>query len=165
MIIIQEPELKLPKTRAGIREIDLYDNVLEILPEYKDPETFVFFPEGLPRKGQLERGLKQYQKKNGITSTAHQLRHSYASMLHTANVDVKNAQHLLGHSSIIVTQDVYTKIEEQARADTRNQVNRFVQERLNRKEKSCPYCGSRYTQAEDGHTFRFCPDCGQKFEN
>ena len=161
----QEPELKLPKTKAGIREIDLYDNVLEILPEYKDKETFVFFPEGLPRKGALERGLKKYQKDNGITSTAHQLRHSYASMLHTAKVDVKNAQHLLGHSSVIVTEDIYTKIEAQNKAEVRNQVNRFVMDRLGEKQKCCPECGSRYISAEDGHVFSFCPDCRAKLES
>ena len=160
----QAPVLKVPKTKAGFREIDLYDNVLEILPKYDNPETYVFFPDGLPRKGQLERGLKKFQKTIGITSTAHQLRKSYASMLHTAGVDVKDAQHLLGHSSIVVTQDVYTSIEEQARANTRNQVNKYVQEKLNIKEKSCRHCGSKYTQAEDGHVFLFCPDCGQKFE-
>lgn len=157
----QAPIIKLPKTKAGIRDVDLYDNVLEILPKYEDPETYVFFPDGLPRKGQLERGLKNYQKENGISSTAHQLRHSYASMLHTANVDAKNAQHLLGHSSILVTEDIYTKIEAQNRADVRNQMNHFVLDRLNWKEKCCPYCGSKYTQAEDGHAFRYCPDCGQ----
>ena len=43
------PQIKnSPKTAAGVRDVDLYDNVLAILPEYDDPETFVFFPDGLP---------------------------------------------------------------------------------------------------------------------
>ena len=51
-----------PKTEAGEREIDLYDNVLEILPKYNDPETYVFFPDGLPTKYQLEKALRTYQR-------------------------------------------------------------------------------------------------------
>lgn len=158
----QTPIIKTPKTKAGVREVDLYDNVLEILPKCDDPEAYVFFPDGLPSKGALERGLKKYQKANGLSSTAHQLRHSYASMLHTAKVDVKNAQHLLGHSSIVVTEDVYTQIEAANRAEVRDQVNRFVLERLNQKEKCCQNCGSTYTRASDGHPFKYCPDCGKE---
>lgn len=158
----QTPELKLPKTKAGIREVDLYDNVLEILPEYSDPEAFVFFPEGLPRKGQLERGLRNYQKAHGINSTAHQLRHSYASMLHSAHVGAKDAQHLLGHSSILVTEDIYTSLEAEHKAEIREHVNQYVMDRLGEKRKCCPKCGSKYVQADDGHEFIFCPDCGAK---
>ena len=158
----QDPVLKLPKTKAGIREVDLYDNVLEILPEYDDPETFVFFPEGLPRKGRLERGLKLFQKTHRINATAHQLRHSYASMLHSAHVDAKDAQHLLGHSSIIVTEDIYTSLESEHKAEIREHMNQYVMNRIGEKTKCCPHCGSTYLKSSDGHIFKYCPDCGQK---
>ena len=158
----QTPVLKKPKTRAGIREVDLYDNVLQVLPEYKDPETYIFFPDGLPGKGELERGLKKYQKDHGISSTAHQLRHTYASMLHSANVSAKDAQHLLGHSSIIVTEDSYTSLEAEHKAELREKINQYVMDRLGEKRKSCQECGSRYVQSEDGTEFRFCPMCGAK---
>ena len=161
----QDPILKFPKTKAGVREVDLYDNVLEILPQYDDDEIFVFFPEGLPRKGQLERGLKKYQTDHGLSSTAHQLRHSYASMLHSAHVDAKDAQHLLGHSSIVVTEDIYTSLETAHKAEIREQVNQYVMDRLGEKKKCCPKCGSTYVKSEDGHEFAFCPDCGSKLSN
>lgn len=159
----RKPQLKLPKSEAGFREIDLYDNVLEILPEYEDPETYVFFPDGLPTKTYLEAGLKKYQEENGIRATAHQLRHSYASMLHSAGIDVKDAQHLLGHSTIAMTQDVYTEIEKAHGSEIRETVNAFIQDRkLNKEKKTCPECGSRYVKAPDGHVFTYCPDCGEK---
>lgn len=159
----RKPQLKLPKSESGIREIDLYDNVLEILPEYDDPETFVFFPGGLPTKTALESGLKKYQEDNGIEATAHQLRHSYASMLHSAGVDAKDAQHLLGHSTISMTQDVYTEIEKAHSSQIRDTVNNYIREKkLCKEKKACPNCGSEYLQAPDGHEFSFCPDCGQK---
>ena len=159
----RKPQLKLPKSEAGFREIDLYDNVLEILPKYEDPETYVFFPDGLPTKTYLEAGLKKYQEENGIRATAHQLRHSYASMLHSAGIDVKDAQHLLGHSTIAMTQDVYTEIEKAHGSEIRETVNAFIQDRkLNKEKKTCPECGSRYVKAPDGHAFTYCPDCGKK---
>lgn len=43
-------------------------------------------------------------------ATPHQLRHAYATMLHEAGMDAKDAQYILGHSSITVTEDIYTHI-------------------------------------------------------
>lgn len=39
--------------------------------------------------------------------TAHQLRHSYATILYDADVDVKTAQKLLGHADFSVTMKIY----------------------------------------------------------
>ena len=50
--------------------------------------------------------------------TAHMLRHTYATMLFDAGVDVKSAQRFLGHTDIEVTLSIYTHLtkfkEEQA---------------------------------------------------
>lgn len=154
-----------PKTEAGIREIDLYDNVLEILPEYKNPETFIFFPDGLPRRSRLQRIQKKFQKDIGISSTAHQLRHTYAGIMHSAEIDVKDTQARLGHANISVTQDIYTEIEKAHNEKVRNKANDFIlSQRLGRDKKKCPKCGSTYICFEDGHVCIFCPDCGQKLE-
>ena len=51
-----------------------------------------------------------YIKKLGIHFTAHQLRHTYASMLYAAGVDVKSASELLGHSNIEITMKIYTHL-------------------------------------------------------
>ena len=42
--------------------------------------------------------------------TAHRLRHSYATMLYDADVDVKTAQKLLGHADFSVTMKIYTHL-------------------------------------------------------
>ena len=44
---------------------------------------------------------------------AHDLRHTYASMLYDAGVDLKTAQKLLGHSTPDVTMKIYTHLSEQ----------------------------------------------------
>ena len=83
-------------------------------------------------------------------------------MLHSAHVGAKDAQHLLGHSSILVTEDIYTSLEAEHKAEIREHVNQYVMDRLGEKRKCCPKCGSKYVQADDGHEFIFCPDCGAK---
>lgn len=163
----QKPEVKeKPKTEAGDREIDLYDNVIEILPHYDDPDTYIFFPDGLPTKYRWEKAMRVFRKENGITATAHRLRHTYAGIMHSAEVDVKDAQARLGHASIIMTQDVYTEIERQHNSKVRDKVNAYImEERLKAAVVSCPSCGSLYTKAPDGHVFTYCPDCGKKFKS
>lgn len=152
-----------PKSAAGNRDVDLYDNVLEILPEYKDPETFIFFPDGLPHKSRLQRMQKKFREELGISATAHQLRHTYAGIMHSAEIDVKDTQARMGHANISVTQDIYTEIEKAHNEKARNKANEFIlSERLKRGKKACPRCGSTYLRAEDGHVFTFCPDCGER---
>lgn len=131
----RKPILKLPKTDAGTRVVDLYDNVLEILPEYDDPETFVFFPEGLPTKTHLEAGLREYQQSHGIESTSHQLRHAYASIGHSAGIDAKDMQHRLGHSTIAMTQDIYTDLEDAYNTEVREKMNEYIKDRINGKKR------------------------------
>lgn len=152
-----------PKTDAGIREIDLYDNVLEILPEYSEPETYIFFPDGLPHRSALQKKLVKLRKDLGMTSTAHQFRHTYAGIMHSAEIDVKDASARMGHANVAITQDIYTEIEKQHNEKIRNKANDYIMnERLGRNKKCCPKCGSTYTRAEDGHEFSYCPDCGKK---
>lgn len=55
---------------------------------------------------------------------AHQLRHTYATMLYDAGVDMKSAQKFLGHSDIQVTLKIYTHLsdeKEQVAVDALNQ--------------------------------------------
>ena len=157
------PEIKnKPKTDAGIREVDLYDNVLAILPEYDDPETFVFFPDGLPHKSALQKQQKKFRESIGISSTAHQWRHTYAGIMHSAELDVKDTQARMGHANIAMTQDIYTEIERAHNEKSRNKANRYIMEQRLGEKKKCSHCGSTYLSAEDGHAFTFCPDCGER---
>ena len=45
--------------------------------------------------------------------TPHMLRHTYASMLYDAGVDVKSAQRFMGHANIEITLRVYTHLSQQ----------------------------------------------------
>lgn len=160
----QKPVVKpRTKTEAGMREVDLYDNVIDILPTYSDPNTYIFFPDGLPTKYQWEKALRTFEKENNFSSTPHQYRHTYAGIMHSAEVSPKDTMSRMGHSSIKITEDIYTEIEKQHNEKVRNKANKYImEERLNKKSGACHHCGSEYTVADDGHKFTFCPDCGSK---
>lgn len=121
------PQIKdCPKTEAGVRDVILPQNVLDTLPKYNDPETYIFFPKGLPREREFQVAIDTFREEAGVKCTLHQLRHSYATMLHSAGVDVKDAQYLMGHSSIVVTQDIYTEIDKNAKDSTRKLIENHV---------------------------------------
>lgn len=124
------PQIKdSPKTEAGVRDVILPQNVLDNLPKYNNPNTYVFFPKGLPREREFQVAIDDFRKEAGIKCTLHQLRHSYATMLHSAGVDVKDAQYLLGHSSIVVTQDIYTALDKDAKSKVALQISEYAQKK------------------------------------
>lgn len=121
-----KPTIKEPKTEKGIRTVPLLDNVAEVLPHYEDSETYIFFPAGLPTRKVLENGVKKFYEQNDIDSTAHQFRHSFASMLHDAEIDAKDAQAILGHAQISTTMDIYTHLDNRRKTKVGNKLNAYV---------------------------------------
>lgn len=70
----------------------------------------------------------RYKKLSGVQISPHELRHAYATTLYDAGIDVKAAQELLGHSTVAMTQDIYTHISQQRREDTRRKLNAQINE-------------------------------------
>lgn len=58
--------------------------------------------------------------------TAHQLRHTYATLLYDAGVDTKSAQKLMGHASIEMTLKIYTHLSQRKKADSIGKLNEFL---------------------------------------
>lgn len=124
-IIFESNEPRLvhrTKTEAGKRKVPLLDILADQIPRNKKGQLF----KNTLRTFKTE--WAHYCKRLGIDVTPHQFRHAYATMLYDAGVDVKSAQKLLGHSSIKMTQDVYTHIKEsRLKSDTRNILNNHIQ--------------------------------------
>ena len=60
------------------------------------------------------------------TFTPYCLRHTYATDLMRAGVDIRTAQYLMGHSSIKMTADVYTHVDTDAVRDAKNKLDTFT---------------------------------------
>jgi len=60
------------------------------------------------------------------TFTPHQLRHTYATLLYEAGVDVLTAQKLLGHASPSTTLNIYTHLREKHKAAEISKLNSYL---------------------------------------
>ena len=74
---------------------------------------------------------KTYIRTLGFTFTAHQLRHTYASMLYRSGVDVKSASELLGHSKVEITMNIYTHLMEETRIISIDKCDDFLENFFN----------------------------------
>lgn len=120
------PHIKTPKTAAGVRTVPLLQPLRDVLPPPGDPCDFLFSYDGgaSPLTNRNYQTLwSRYVAATGITCTAHQLRHSYATMLYECDVDIKEAQDLLGHSTAAMTMDIYTHLRASRRQETVNKLN------------------------------------------
>lgn len=105
-----KPEIKEPKTKAGIRDVYLLDRLIPIL---KEKKGFIFGGEKPMTEQAFRRAWERYTRESGVTITPHQLRHAYATILYENEISAKSAQKLLGHSDIKITLATYTHISEQ----------------------------------------------------
>lgn len=119
------PRIKTPKTTNGYRNAILLDVLSDEIPKGKG-FIFVNSKGELLTKIQYRERWEHYCKDIGYELTAHQLRHGFATILYEAGVDDKDAQELLGHSTITLTRDVYTHIRQSRREETAARLNSFL---------------------------------------
>lgn len=113
------PQVKEPKSAAGIRTVPLMDKLLEKI----KPGKGLVFPGpsgGHIKEMEFKRLWYAYAKESGVSCSPHQIRHAYATMLFENDIEVKDAQQLLGHAYATTTQDIYTHIR-QTRKEKLNQ--------------------------------------------
>lgn len=122
------PHLKQPKTAAGMRTVPLLEPLADVLPDKKSGLVFPREDGELLTKIQYRKRWAKYCEAIGHEITAHQLRHGYATILYEAGVQDKDAQELLGHSSISVTRDVYTHIRQSQKEATARRLNDFLKQ-------------------------------------
>lgn len=134
-----QPYIKAPKTKKGTRTVPLPSVLLPYLQALKEratTNTVFVTSHGQPHSDtsikRLWYGfLKAYNLFLGsdgeaVKFTMHQFRHTYATIMYRAGVDVKTAQEFLGHSSINVTLDIYTHLEEKTKQKGADKLNQFL---------------------------------------
>lgn len=123
-----KPQIKNhPKTNAGFRTIPLPDFLMPELIKRKNNNYIFQNSEGnLEGNTQCSRKWDRYIKASGICATPHQLRHTYATMLFDADIDVKTAQTWLGHTDIKTTLDIYTHLSQQRQDNSIAKWNNYL---------------------------------------
>ena len=103
------------KTKAAHRVIPIPDPLIDILAH--TPHLGIYVVTNADGGPITEIGFKRLwekvKKSVPFYLHPHMLRHSYATSLYKANVDLKTAQYLLGHSDIKMTATIYTHAERQ----------------------------------------------------
>lgn len=132
-----KPILCQPKTAAGVRVIPL----LDILAAELKPIDGLVCPSSsgghitesawkrvwnsyLNACGELKNGCQRRWPKHGpwepVSVRAHDLRHSYCTMLYDAGVDLKTAMLWMGHADQSMTMKIYTHLTETRRKEAEN---------------------------------------------
>jgi len=116
-----------PKTKSGRRKIVLSGVVLEALKEHRERQNqarikvgdrwqerglmFCSIYGGFFNPDYVSHLFKELLKKAGLPDVRfHDLRHSVATVLLAAKVDLKVVSELLGHSSVAITADIYAHV-------------------------------------------------------
>ena len=123
-----------PKTDAGVREIPIPESLCQLIsPLLSQKYLFPGADGNLIDGSAFTRGWDRYREETGVTCTPHQLRHSYATMLFDAGIDVKTAQRWLGHSDLKTTLDIYTHISESRIEKSTEQFTSFLEQKISSK--------------------------------
>jgi len=116
-LVGHEPKIGSLKTRASVRDLPLLPSIKqELRAEYErrlypdGDELLYLTKKDNPIDGRsFIKTFKDAARKVGLKEiTLHEIRHSVATMLKEANVSAKDAQVILGHSSITTTLQIYT---------------------------------------------------------
>lgn len=125
--------VKTPKSKAGTRTVPIPDILIPVL-QGRRPSSMMVCPSNtgeMMTQAAIKRAWQSYQHYLNISAggrvasrsrpklqvvdniTPHMLRHTYATMLYDAGVDVKSAQRFMGHADIETTLKIYTHLSEQ----------------------------------------------------
>lgn len=116
--------IKTTKTESGKREIPIPNVLLKEIPKGKT-NNYIFGGSHPYSKGQIRKKWDKFKKENNINCTQYQLRHEYALSLCKANVPIKTAQYLLGHSDFATTMNIYTQFDNEIKNSATDKINSF----------------------------------------
>lgn len=106
-----QPVVKPPKSNAGKRNMPIFPPLLPYLQETTGYAATPAKATGQPITLQaFKLGFKDFMQTADINCTAHDLRHTWFTMLYDAGVDIKTAQRWGGHATAAMTMEIYTHL-------------------------------------------------------
>ena len=122
--------IKEPKTEAGIRMVPLLDELKEFLltQPNRTPDYYVISDDGknpLPHR-RYQTLYKHFIQQTGVSCTAHQLRHSFATIAFESGVDPKAIQEIVGHKQLSTTMDIYADFRQKSLKSAAEKLNKVV---------------------------------------
>ena len=128
-----------PKTKSSIRDIPIPKNIIPALKQQILQQKNVYFkyrtapeeqfllstPLGtyIDPKNLQRRWVRLLKRTNVRYRKFHNLRHTYATRLFEADVNIKTIQTLLGHSSIIITEKTYVHVTKNTKTEAVDKIN------------------------------------------
>lgn len=120
-----EGEIKKTKNEE-IRYVPLLTNVKALLNDFG--EGLIYFNQYGEKMSEtsFRRKIERANKICGYHFTAHQLRHTYACILHKAGVPLKEAQYFMGHKDIKMLLNIYTHSDEEDKKRAVGMLETFI---------------------------------------
>ena len=124
------PNVKSPKTDAGIRMVPLLDELREFLlaQPKRIPDHYIISDDG--KKPLTNRRYQtlytHFREDTGIECSAHQLRHSFATIAFENDVDAKAIQEIIGHRQLSTTMDIYADFRKKSLEKAAEKLNRIA---------------------------------------
>lgn len=134
-------KVSAPKTKSSNRTIALDDKTIRLIKRWQLRQKEFLFSNGVKNRniifatyeGNYSNRQALYMRSNRIADFVgvpklgtHAWRHSHASMLYEANIPMREAQERLGHSSLEMTNSIYTHLSEKQKNETAEKLVRFA---------------------------------------
>lgn len=140
------PKVKSPKTENSVRNVPIISILRDPLEEYIGTlKGAILFPSrgynGSPdgqymSASNYDTAWANYVKSVGLDQiTAHQLRHGTATLLFESGVDLYTAQHILGHSKVTTTMNIYTELREKKEKQSIAKLNDYMSKMMSETRK------------------------------
>ena len=128
-----------PKTKSSIRSVPIPKNIIPMLKKIVSEQKQLYFKFGMTENSPLifttpiatcidpknlqRRWVRLLPRVSVRYRKFHNLRHTYATRLFEADVNIKTIQTLLGHSSITITEKTYIHVLNDVKSDAVDKIN------------------------------------------